>query len=152
MHRRPRKQTLAEAPVKLLLPSHQMPPPLPLMEKNKMIYPAICMTALTIPSVHTSHMRHRILLQRHPLCMYTASADTKICFWEISDRKGEAHVVATAHGHTDEVTGLVVYESLLLSSSNDGTVRLWDKTTADALRYVHVPAATFDSCVCGPVA
>jgi WD40 repeat protein len=43
-------------------------------------------------------------------------------------------VVATAQGHTDEVTGLVLYKNLLLSSSNDGTVRLWDKISADALR------------------
>ncbi len=66
--------------------------------------------------------------------MYTASADASICFWEISDQTGDALVVAIAQGHTDEVTGLVLYKSLLLSSSNDGTVRLWDKVTADALR------------------
>jgi WD40 repeat protein len=66
--------------------------------------------------------------------MYSASADGSVCFWEISDLTGDALVVATAHGHTDEVTGLVLYKSLLLSCSNDGTVRLWDKVTADALR------------------
>ena len=37
-------------------------------------------------------------------------------------------------GHTDDVTALLIYGRLLLSCSNDGSVRLWDKSSADALR------------------
>ena len=67
-------------------------------------------------------------------CRYSASADASIRFWEINSESGEAHVVAVAQGHTDDVTALLIYGRLLLSCSNDGSVRLWDKSTADALR------------------
>ena len=73
--------------------------------------------------------------------MYTASADASIRFWEVNDQTGDAMVVAVAQGHSDEVTGLLLYKDLLLSSSNDGTLRLWDKSTADALKCIPVSPA-----------
>ena len=73
--------------------------------------------------------------------MYTASADTSIRFWEVNDQTGDAMVVAIGQGHTAEVTGLLLYKHLLLSSSNDGTLRLWDKSTADALKCIPVSPA-----------
>lgn len=50
--------------------------------------------------------------------------------------KGGFSMKQTIHGHAREVTGLVVVENLLWSSSVDGSIRLWDMSKGGDCQYV----------------
>lgn len=52
------------------------------------------------------------------------------------DAVGTFVLTQTIHGHAREITGLVVVDNLLWSSSTDGSIRLWDLNKAGEPQYV----------------
>ncbi|KAF9762939.1 Coatomer subunit beta' [Nosema granulosis] len=55
----------------------------------------------------------------------SASDDLSIRVWEITN----SNPIATITGHTDNINSLYMYKDRIVSTSEDGTVKLWDSKT-----------------------
>jgi len=83
------------------------------------------------------HMQTGLLPYAHATCVTTLvvhGGDTLISgcrsgvvrIWKFNATSNAFELQQTIHGHAREITGIVVVESMLWTSSIDGSIRLWD--------------------------
>ncbi|KAK4265240.1 hypothetical protein QN277_026320 [Acacia crassicarpa] len=65
--------------------------------------------------------------------MYSGSIDHSIKVWDLNTLQ----CMMTLKGHTDVVTSLICWDQYLLSSSLDGTVKVWGVTEKETLEVVY---------------
>jgi WD40 repeat protein len=65
----------------------------------------------------------------------SGSRDGSIKLWAFDPAKGAFALTQTIDGHAREVTGLAVADSVLWSSSTDGSIRIWDMAKNGACQY-----------------
>ncbi|KAI9126012.1 hypothetical protein K1719_003430 [Acacia pycnantha] len=65
--------------------------------------------------------------------LYSGSVDHSIKVWDLNTLQ----CMMTLKGHTDVVTSLICWDQYLLSSSMDGTVKVWGATKKETLEVVY---------------
>lgn len=81
-----------------------------------------------------------IVAASNTITTVTDTARPAIGVWDV----GSGELRTTLHGHTGRITGLAIHPdgTLLASTSTDGTLRLWDIATGEAVRVIEADDET----------
>jgi len=87
-----------------------------------------------MPYAHASCITELVVVGSDQIISGCRSGVIRI--WKYDGSKPGFVLTQTIHGHAREITGLLVVDNLLWSSSIDGSIRLWDMSKNGDCRYV----------------